>query len=65
MCAMTHPLCGLCRAAQTRPPSFGSLGLTMSEWLPSEEVQRLLVGVDILEPVPAGEVRTRASDAAL
>ena len=37
----------------------------MSEWLPSEEVQRLLVGVDILEPLPPGEVRTLASDAAL
>ena len=37
----------------------------MSEWLSSEEVQRLLVGVDILEPLPPGEVRTLASDAAL
>jgi hypothetical protein len=37
----------------------------MSEWLPLEEVQRLLVGVAILEPLPPGEVRTLASDAAL
>ena len=37
----------------------------MSEWLPLEEVQRLLVGVAILEPLPLGEARTIASDAAL
>jgi CRP/FNR family transcriptional regulator, cyclic AMP receptor protein len=37
----------------------------MSEWLPLEEVQRLLVGVAILEPLPPGEVRPLASDAAL
>jgi CRP/FNR family cyclic AMP-dependent transcriptional regulator len=37
----------------------------MSEWLAVEEVQRLLVGVDIFEPLPLGEVRTLASEAAM
>ena len=37
----------------------------MSEWLPLEELERLLQSVDVLEPLTAGEVRTLASGAAL
>jgi CRP/FNR family transcriptional regulator, cyclic AMP receptor protein len=37
----------------------------MSEWLPMEELERLLQSVEVLEPLPAGEVRTLASGATL
>jgi CRP/FNR family cyclic AMP-dependent transcriptional regulator len=37
----------------------------MSEWVPLEELERLLAGVDVLDPLPRGEVRALVSGVTL